>query len=381
MPKDSKSTVDYQQFGFVQAAESGSGLNAFKLGYLALFNDFYEEGSVLINTQEVEDEIAYNEGLIVKMNGVIENIRREVISTLDADISKCNFLKKKIRLKPDSFDFDKPSFTKICLGGSVLIFTSIYLWVFYSSSLYFTIYSSSLVSDLQHTLFNPNIFFNAQSSGISALIIITLIPFVFLGLSYSVLCTIKESRSRRSQSLYMASTTYIVHCLLAYSVAMKTYAIRELNQDMEFLWYELFIHPEFLLTIILGYGAYAIWMIIIFPVIDEFKKINGVKYKISLIRKDISHFNKLKEHYFSVKEGIANDIALTADENIVLKELLRSAKCSFSDFKAAGDNYLKGWDNYNADAGLELVFREEQLKWFQDELDRLREDVFILKSR
>jgi hypothetical protein len=371
--EEANPVVNYTQKGFTQAGESGGGFSSFKLRIRGLYNDltFKKESETNNEVGDAGKKIADNKGEIETLNAKIEGTRTQTLPVIDKEIEDKRLEIKKIDANPDDFSLPEPDLSKVYIGGTILLFITLYLFIFYSSAFYQAIYADSSDSSVSDALFNPNAFTDALTHGATALIFISFIPFVFLGMGYWI--HLLEEKGSKYGKLGVFCAAFVVDAILAHTIEMKILKHEAYATGIDPTFFSPFQTSGFWLIIFCGYVAYIIWGILLTPIMDEVRKMNQSEYAKKIRREQIKQLEERKKGHNDRLSELLDKVAHLRGENIRLEEDMNKVVISFAEFKPAADKFVMGWENFNQGSGLAQDKRDEQLLWYQDVLDRLKD--------
>ena len=162
----------------------------------------------------------------------IEKLKEEDIPKIKL---KCDEIKQEIidiRKNPDSYvqvDSGKASFL---IGIIIITFLTLYLFIFYSSATYSAFFKEFQLTELgvASSIFDAQALSKAYRDGITELLLILTIPFVFIGLGY----LIHKFQEQKSSAKYFKITllilvTFIFDTILAFEITEKIYSVKASN--------------------------------------------------------------------------------------------------------------------------------------------------------
>ncbi len=239
--------------------------------------------------------------------GKIEKITQTDIPEQENKIDKLKDEKKYIIAHPEEFIGEKPSKFAFIIEIILLTFLTIYLFVFYSSASYSAFFKDfgKTIDEMAtwNAIFDPQAVANAINAGITELIFILTIPFVFLGLGY-LLHKFQEKKSY-IKLLSVFVFAFLFDSLLAYEIVEKIYSIKKLNSFENMPEYTLniaFQDINFWIIIFSGFMVYILWGFVFDYFINTYEKFDIVRVKIKekndeikLIEEKILELNNKKE--------------------------------------------------------------------------------------
>ncbi|MEX2363782.1 MAG: hypothetical protein WD597_09165, partial [Balneolaceae bacterium] len=309
--------------------------------------------------QDKEGQEKAKEPIKVKLQerlGNIETYKNRLKKVKEDEIpfheTTINTLKEEIReikRNPEDVMGDKGGKVAYYIGLVILIFITVYLFVFYSSasfSAFFKEFTSQ--AGVAASIFDPQALTNALSDGFFELVLITTIPFLFLGLGY----LIDQFKNQAGFTKFikigaLIFVTFIFDAILAYEITEK---IERLNAEASFT--ETFNYSiaaasqsvSFWLIIFAGFVAYLIWGLVFSFVMEAYEKLDLVHSAVK-IKKDEIFDQKQK---ISLLEVEKKKMEYLIDDNQTEVEKLRQilSQTHFIDYKEIENRlmqFLNGW--------------------------------------
>lgn len=308
---------------------------------------YVEKRQELISENEVKqsliDRITEND--IPKLKSKVESIRTEI---------------NEIRRKPEQFIGNKVGKAGFIIGGLILLFLTLYLFIFYSSasfSAFFKTFSATELAEenvILKSIFDGQALVKAWNDGAQEFIFVLTIPFLFLGLGY--LIHKFQEREEWTKYLKVAAVlvvTFIFDALIAYSIDKGIYeAVREGSfaspGDPDYLpphTIQLaFISEKFWLIIFAGFVAYVIWGLVFDFVMEAYSKLDQISIEISSRNEEIKRI----ESQIQEKDDEISKVNQEIGNNEVEIERLRT-KIDHSDIISHKElehslmRFLNGW--------------------------------------
>lgn len=271
------------------------------------------------------------------------------------------------------------------IGLIIIIFLTVYLFVFYSSASYSAFFKNFISSDtnVAQAIFDAQAISKAWVDGFTELIFILAIPAVFLGLGF----LIHKFSEEKGLGKYLKITsliviTFIFDFIIAYEIVEKIYnikkegsfeAIPDMNISMAVQ------QVNFWLIIFAGFVVYVIWGLVFDFTMREFEKMDKVRYAIK------NKEQKLAEYKIECKQikgkiaNFQNEKSSTQGEIDKLKIQLESYVLYFNDVREGVNNYFTGWVGYlKSTASSQTIIHEcNQIK--DNFLSDLQNSEFIKK--
>ncbi len=296
--------ITYHNWGFVSAGHHNGREGAFGVMLNNVKQRFRKEAledenetKKIIN--DAQNELDKKELQISNKENEIRNINESKISVLKEKIE--NLKKDIIRIKENPEELLKDKLGKVGLTIGILILSAltIYLFVFYSSASYSAFFKQFTIdSDLgmASSIFDPKAIEIAYREGITELILILTIPFVFLGLGY-LIHKFQEKKSFKNyfKIFGLIIVTFLFDFILAYEITEKIYNIKKEGsfQDMPDYSVSLaFQAVNFWLIIFAGFVVYLIWGFVFDFVMESYDKLDIVKQAIKAKETEIKLYEE-----------------------------------------------------------------------------------------
>jgi hypothetical protein len=273
-------------------------------------NDIGQEKAKKPYRVKLQEYISKNEALQAKVN----KIKNETIPNIKSRIDNLLEEIRHIRQNPEEFTGDKAGKASFIIGLIILIFLTIYLFVFYSSASYSAFFKEFTPDKLKiaSSIFDPQAFTNALKDGATELLLIATIPFVFLGLGFLIHKFQQSSgfkKIARISSIILV--TFIFDFILAFEITSKIYGFKKANSFEDLPDYKLvdaFSDVNFYLIIFAGFIVYLIWGFVFDFVMEAYEN----QDKINILIKS------KKEEIGQAKQEIT---AHEDNENIIIDEI------------------------------------------------------------
>ncbi|MCF6365644.1 MAG: hypothetical protein L3J35_05515 [Bacteroidales bacterium] len=231
--------------------------------------------------EDKEDKIGHIEKRIIpEKENKIEELKREINE----------IRKNSILVMPD-----KLSKVGFVIGLLILLVLTIYLFIFYSSASFSAFFKSFSLSDLgvASSIFDPNAISEAYKDGVTELILIISMPFVFIGMGFLIHQFQKgKGLKKYFQIIALILVTFVFDAILAYEITEKIYNIKVGNsfQDLPEYNFDLaFKSVNFWLIIFAGFVVYIIWGFVFDFTIAAYDKLDVIKQEIKAREREISY--------------------------------------------------------------------------------------------
>lgn len=354
--------ISYQKYGFRQAGNMNGSIEGLKI----CLNRVYQEHMAEIRRNDTKQEdlrkpfreklqelITIREGVKNQVKTIEDDIipsRKKKIQNLKEDISE-------IRKHPEQYTGNQIGKAGYYIGISILSFLTLYLFIFYSSASYSALFKEFRISDaansnsiLTKSIFDAKAIPNALKDGITELLLILTIPFVFLGLGY-LIHKFQEAKGfgKYFKISALLAITFIFDVILAFEITKKIYDLTAGNSFKEMPDYTLkmaFTEVNFWLIIFAGFVVYLIWGFVFDFVMESYAKLDIVKVNIRAKQNQITDVEKeITEH-----ENKVNELKMTIDKSSgeinKLKEIIGGTIIHPKEVKESLTQFMVGWYNW-----------------------------------
>lgn len=241
------------------------------------------------------------------------------------------------------------------IGLIIILFLTIYLFVFYSSAAYSAFFKEFTNSrmGIAAAIFDAKAISNAFQDGFTEVVLICTIPAVFLGLGYLIHRFTNDTTSKPiinySKIGALILVTFLFDTILAYEIVEKIYELKRAGSFDDMPPYSLsmaFVDVRFWTIIFSGFVVYLIWGFVFNFVMKEYYKLDRVSTAISEMEKKISDY---KVHCKEIKSDISTverDINATEAKIKELNNTMASTVVLKSDIKLGINEAVNGWIAY-----------------------------------
>ena len=332
-----------------------ANMNGSEAGLLTCLAVIYQEfRKLLVAAHRAEERTKPQELRLAtenaELNAEIERAR-EIDNQIQSLNKKNESLEEQVRdiqRNPEEALNDVVGASKVGLviGLVILVFLTVYLFIFYSSASYSALFKQFEGNlGVAAAIFDPQALTNAAKDGIPELILLLTIPFVFLALGY-LIHKFQEDRAwtKWLKIGALLVVTFIFDAILAYSIEKKIYDYNCINNTdvpcPEFNLAVAFQEPNFWLIIFAGFIVYVVWGFVFDFVMDAYEKLNKVASRIKLLLGEISD-NVGKVAVLS-KESAKSKEAITKRRTTI--EILEAEiEFNTSLLKSPLNRFLEGW--------------------------------------
>lgn len=268
----------------------------------------------------------------------------------------------------------------IIVGGLILCFLTIYLFVFYSSAAFSAFFKTFSINELgiSDAIFDAEAISKAFSQGIMASVLVLTIPFIFLGLGFLLF---KFSESERGYMKFikvfcLIVVTFIFDFILAHEICSKIYNLLAENSFQDMPPYSVkmsFTNINFWMIIFSGFVVYIIWGLVFSVVMKAMNPYHRVRIAIEQIEKKIADY---KETCKSIKNEllkIKNELGKINSDINNTNNILSNTIVTKADVTLEINNFVSGWLAY-------MEFRTKPQE-DRDEVVRIKEQFLgIIES-
>jgi hypothetical protein len=304
----------YQEFILIdrhqEGRESGHSLKGSESGLSVYIRRIFENHKEVLRKDLIEQDKA-KEPYKVKLQEYLQKniqMNARIAKIKEEDIPKqremIDFLKEDVRnLKnnPEVQVGDKVSKAGFYIGLIILAFLTLYLFIFYSSASYSAFFKEFTLNSIgvADSIFDAQALSKSYNDGITELLLILTIPFVFLGLGYLIhKFQEQESWTKYLKILFLIIVTFIFDSILAYEITEKIYNIKAENSFEDMPPYTIlmaFQSVNFWLIIFAGFLVYLIWGFVFDFVMEAYAKLDKLGILIRSKEEEIKgHTEKIK---------------------------------------------------------------------------------------
>lgn len=346
--------VTVERMGFNSAKEQNGSTFGLKVCLHRVYQDYKnkitEDGLKQSELKKpyrlkLHDLKAENDGIVKRK----EKIKSEEILECRTKIEKIRKEIADIRENPERLTGDKSGKASFYIGLIILLFLTVYLFIFYSSASYSSFFKEFTISEIgiANSIFDAQALSKAFKDGFTELMLIITIPAVFLGLGY----LIHKSSEKKGYKkfLFIGSlifVTFIFDVIIAYEICEKIYNIKKTNSFQTIPDYSLslaFQSISFWLIIFAGFVVYLIWGLVFDFTIEAHEKQDkvrlAIKHKEEEIKAVEQNIEKLNLDINALEEKENKNIA----EINKLNELIEHTTIIPKEFEQYLFHFMQGW--------------------------------------
>jgi peptidoglycan hydrolase CwlO-like protein len=268
----------------------------------------------------------------------IENLKMDIIS----------IRKNPKEIMPDNLS--KVSFT---IGLLILAALSIYLFIFYSSASFSAFFKEFNLNEIgvANSIFDPQAISQAYQDGLTELILIISMPFVFIGLGF----LIHKFQEQKGFSKFLKIglliiVTFLFDAILAYEITEKIYNIKAENSFRglftEYSFQLAFESVNFWLIIFAGFIVYLIWGFVFDFTIQSYDKINVVKQAIKAKKSEIEIYEEQLEKNDETVANLRDEINSLKLKCKKLNGKIDGVIIDTAEFNKILHEFLGGWTHW-----------------------------------
>ncbi len=329
----------FHQFVLVDRYEDGKkraeALKGSETGLIVSVRSIYENHKEILRRDEIEQEKA-KQPYRVKLQeyltrnehyqAKVDKIKVEDIPKIKSKIEVLQEDIREIKRNPEDHLGDKVSKAGFTIGAIILTFLTVYLFVFYSSASYSAFFKEFSLNSIgvANSIFDAQALSKALKDGVTELVLILTIPFVFLGLGY-LIHKFQEDKNwiRFPKIAMLIFVTFIFDAILAYEITQKIYNIKAENSFDDEPAYTVamaFQSVNFWLIIFAGFIVYLIWGLVFDFVMEAYARLDKIGNFIRAKHEEI----KLKEADIHKLEDEINKLNHLIGDNETEAEKLKT---------------------------------------------------------
>jgi len=346
----------WKKYGFLQSKNHGANPISLEVDLNKLLQLYKKRMQQDETTQEemkrpIRKKI---EGLkidIQQIEASIENINSEKIPGIE---KKKDALKAEIGdVKRDpAFYKEKPNWTALIITITVLVLLTLYLWIFYTSASYSAFFRQFAPDDINvaNSIFDPNALRKAWNEGGPALILVTTMPFIFLGLGILIhKVQEQEGKGKWFKLAVLILTTFMFDYIIAYEIVKKIHDLQALNNpeiDATYRFGDAVSDPNFWLIIFAGFVTYLIWGFLFDRLMHDTRKMDHAGEQIRIRKKEIQQLDKETTAQEKQVDGLRQQVFEKQKEIREHEEDLTATFIRPREFEYIVYQFASGWMQY-----------------------------------
>jgi len=346
-------TKRYEDRGFEQAGNMRGSSEGLAICLNRIYQEYKSEVRKDRSAQEesrkpLRKKIQKHRGKIDKLQSRIRAIREEKLPTAKNKIEAIQQEKREIRQNPEQVIEEAAGKASFYIGTAILVCLSVYLFVFYSSASYSAFFKKFTPGELGvvNSIFHAQALAKAYSDGVTELILLLTMPFVFMGLGF-LIHKFQQSKNRfwYLKVAVLVLVTFIFDCILAYKITRKINLLTERRgfEVPDYSISEAVIEPNFWLIIFAGFMVYIIWGFVYDFVIDEHEKLDAVSRAIRLKQEEAEEAKDKKQNLEEQAHDLEHEVTEHQAEINRLQDALDNLVFIPKQFKRRTSAFMVGW--------------------------------------
>ncbi|MCC9066473.1 ABC transporter permease [Flavobacterium piscisymbiosum] len=272
----------------------------------------------------------------------------------------------EVKRNPDKYGIEdgKGLKAQFYIGLFLLLPITLYVLVFYISASYSAFFKEFANDSLTAAIFDANALTNSFKASWLEGVLVTTIPFVFMGLGY-VIHMVQKGKGIKNifRMIALFVTTFLFDALLAYQIEKKIY---EFNKTTDSAPYNLNIalgEAEFWMIIFAGFVVYIIWGLVFDFVMKEFENIDKIRAFIRGKRENLIDLEKLKTDYVNKVNDFKQQIATINGKISELQSKIDGFVFPVKEYLHYHHQYKEGWfQAINTEIALPYIEKTELLE-------------------
>lgn len=239
---------------------------------------------------------------------------------------------------------DKRPKAQFYIGLLVLLPITLYLLVFYVSASYSAFFKEFTIDALVAAIFDKDAFTNAFNDSWLEGILVTTIPFVFMGLGY----LIHMMQKGRGILNYLKLTalllvTFAFDALLAYAIEQKIYDFNKTLTDPPYDLSIALFEAQFWMIIFAGFVVYIIWGLVFDFIMKEYENLDKIKVFIQNKKEEIKNLQRVKEEMGEKLSEFRNQIIEVKGKIAEIQSKINGFIFPIKEYLLYHTQYKEGW--------------------------------------
>lgn len=290
--------ISYRQWGYIRAGETKGSTSGLEVSLHIIIREIklkMGKDDDLQNNHRLkiqQDMAILNQNIITKQDE--SEKKKEALSYEENKIGDYKNELVNIKAHPETIIDEPGSKLSFYIGLVIILFLTVYLFVFYSSASYSAFFKQFEITDVgvANSIFDANALTKAWQDGFTELVLILTIPFVFLGLGFLIH---KFQETKKVINYFKAfafiGITFLFDVILAYGITQKIYNIEKGGSFAEMPDFSpsIAIHNiDFWTIIFSGFIVYIIWGFVFDFIMEAYIKLDKVNLTINRIQDKIA---------------------------------------------------------------------------------------------
>lgn len=267
-------SIQIQNAGYIEAGANKGAANVLRQELSTLSSRFGDKDELAGKNAADAQKIQFLEGEKVRLGKELKKWKDKE-EELQKDIEKMQKGEDYRKTAYDPVKFYVPLF--------FLVMLSIYIFQFYVSAVHAALFQNTAdvvnklgtdnnsLSVLMNSIFNPDVYSDAGN----AIWFLILAPFFFYALGYVFHIFMEEEGDSKYYKLGgVIVPTFGLDTAIAYKIHSNVESTFKLIGQEVSIWYE---DINFYIVLLMGFGAYIIWSILLHAIFNELNKRNPLK--------------------------------------------------------------------------------------------------------
>lgn len=386
------------QYGFGIAADVKGSLESVKDSLDSFYQTYID--SLKMNEEQKKQSVVEKEQMVAYYQNKLEHLEVEhnqIEQKKQTSYDKINEYKDRVLSVKSEVGTESVQSTILIFGIVVLVFLTLFLFIFYSSSIYSVLFG---VPEDSLGFIIPDVFGASLENGVSTFLLIVLLPMIFLALGY-VMHNImtknetleKEGRKKKYGILIgILALSFAMDATIGYKISESLHHNKFMIGETNDMWQFSMIYSDvnFYLILLLGFATYILWGICLHQVLSN----PAMKSLDERARSLIERINEnIKDEQEKIKK-IDADLLINSENKSEVKikiaklqqEIIDIRKgqivVHFNSVKGYVGAFKNGWKSFLANyrgkeyaerAGIELNKISEQ--WLEIKKMELKEPI------
>jgi hypothetical protein len=265
------------------------------------------------------------------INTEIDQIKNEII---------------EVKRNPDKYGIEdgKGLKAQFYIGLFLLLPITLYVLVFYISASYSAFFKEFANDSLTAAIFDANALTNSFKASWLEGVLVTTIPFVFMGLGY-VIHMVQKGKGIKNvfRMIALFVTTFLFDALLAYQIEKKIYEFNKTTDSSPYNLNSALGEAEFWMIIFAGFVVYIIWGLVFDFVMKEFENIDKIRAFIRGKRENLIDLEKLKTDYVNKVNDFKQQIVTINGKISELQSKIDGFVFPVKEYLHYHHQYKEGW--------------------------------------
>lgn len=342
--------ITYYQSGFAASAKASGKPIVLQACFQNLFSSFEDQCRRQKAEQEKLKQPYFEEQERLRTELKKLETGKEIYEKKESDTAEAIERTKKeivdVKYDPEKFgvDADKRPKAQFYIGLAVLLPITLYLLVFYVSASYSAFFKEFSDDVLTAAIFDKDAFTNAFNDSWLEGVLVTTIPFVFMGLGYVIHMMQKEKGLLKILKLgSLLIITFIFDALLAYLIEKKIYDFNRTLNSEEYNLQIAITEPEFWVIIFAGFVVYLIWGLVFDFIMKEYENIDKITVFIKNKKDEIKNLISSKELIAEKIEEFQHKITEVKGKISEIQSKINGFIFPIKEYLLYHSQYKEGW--------------------------------------